>query len=176
MGLGFSKYIHFRDFNKLSPEVKKHFFIIAHENNLKYHNGERKNLGWQQGQIKHLESGFILQHVIDIIKEGEIKKLNSLFYWSSWLDLLNAEDFLILWNDPLYSLYDVILKINRDIDTYEESTYFTPERLKIVKNHLKEKVIRTVNEGEEKNIRVLFRLKFIDSLLEEDIIINNTQS
>lgn len=169
VGLGFSRYIHFRDFIKLSPEIKKHFFIIAHKNNLKYHNGERVNFNWQQGQIKHLESRFILQHAFDIIKEGDIKKLNTLFYWDSWLSLLNAEDFLTLWNDPSNSLYDVLLKINRGIDPYNESTHISPERLKIVKNHLKEKVTKTINEGIERDIRVLFKLKFIDSLLEDDI-------
>ena len=172
LGLGLHRFIHFRDFIALNHDVKKHFYVTAHKHDCYYHEGVRKNLDWQLGQLKYLESGYILQYIAEVIKKGVIEEMRDLFR-KRWFSLLDTEDFLSLWDDPKINLYEVTLIINKDLDStyYEYGIYLQQDELNSLNRKISEKIMETVKKGDEKEIKILFLLDFFDFLNKEEISI-----
>ncbi len=172
IGLCLHLYIHLRDFMRLPPEVKRHFFVIAHKNCLTYHGVERQNLDWQLGIIKNFESDCISQYITDVVKKGVIKEIRALFL-EDWFSLLSTEDFIFLWDKSEINLYEVLLNINKDIDRrmYESGIHFGRDQMELLKGRINEKISRTITNKEEENIRILFLLKFFDYLDEDEVIL-----
>ncbi len=172
IGLCLHRFIHFRDFIALYHDVKKNFYVIAHKHDCYHHEGERKNLDWQLGQLKYLESGYIRQFIADVIKNGVIEEMRDLFR-KKWFSLLDTEDFMSLWDDPKINLYDVVLIINKDLNRnwYQFGLYFHRGVSKSLSNKIGEKIKETVKKGDEKEIKILFLLELFDYLNKEEISI-----
>lgn len=172
IGLCLHRFIHFRDFIALYHDVKKNFYVTAHKHDCYHHEGERKNLDWQLGQLKYLESGYIRQFIAEVIKNGVIEEMRDLFR-NKWFSLLDTEDFLSLWDDPEINLYDVALIINKDLNRnwYQYGIYFQRGVLKALSSKFGEKIMETVKKGDEKEIKILFLLEFFDYLNKEEISI-----
>lgn len=170
IGLHFHFYMLFRDFVKLPDEIKKHFFIMIQNIAWEYYDGDHPHVVWQLGQIKHLESRYIREHVAEIIRKGEAKEIRDLIL-NGWFDLLNEIDSTLLWEDPDFDLIDLSIKINRekDKDWYDYPIHFPKSIFRGNKLQIRNKVKKILDMENREDIKLLFTLKYIDYLTEDDI-------
>jgi len=172
IGLIFHFYLHYRDFVRLPDEIKKLFFITIQKSAWEYHDGERQNLDWQLGQIKHLESRNIREHIADIIRKGEAKEIQDLIM-RGWFDLLNDVDCRILCEDPVdhIDLINISIEINKekDKDWYDYPIEYPKNILNALKPQIRNKVKKILEKGDHEDIKLLFALKYFEHLTRDDV-------
>lgn len=170
IGLAFHIYMHYRDFVGLPNKIKKLFFISIQKITWEYYDGERQNLDWQLGQIKHLESRYIREYVTDIIHKGDSEEIENLFI-DGWFDLLNDIDCRLLCDDPDINLINISIQMNKDRDKrwYNHAIEYPENIFRALEPQIREKTINILKVGDHDDIEILFELKYVRYLTIEDV-------
>lgn len=147
------------DFNSLPKDVLTIFFLVAHEVYWEYHMGDFHELDkkFERIGIKDLESECLKIHIKKTIKEGNLEEIINLFY--KWvIDILRESDFIELWQDKEIDLFNVFLKVNKNVEPDDDGYGFNfSPRLRESVPDFKEKIIKTIKRNLKREIEILIR-------------------
>lgn len=122
----------------------------------------------------------ITEYIKNIIKEGDLTKINALF-WNNIFEKLSSEDFKKFWYDDEISLLDLMLTVNLEINKSlnlgdimkrdSDLIYVDyPEQLiKSVSEAVGDKLIKIIERNNQNEIEILIKLGYLQFLSESQI-------